>query len=63
MLERNDYTYNNAGMRLTNAISDANGPVRTEQYGRGRLTHRADMTGITGRCGRPSGPFREQPLS
>jgi len=33
VLVQNDYTYDNAGNRLTNQISDQNGPVRTEEYG------------------------------
>jgi RHS repeat-associated protein len=33
VLTQNDYTYNVAGMRLTNAISDVTGLVRTETYG------------------------------
>jgi hypothetical protein len=33
VLTQNDYTYNVAGMRMTNGISDVTGLVRTESYG------------------------------
>ncbi len=33
VLVQNDYTYDNNGNRLTNTISDATGPLRTETYG------------------------------
>jgi RHS repeat-associated protein len=37
-LVQNDYTYSNSGNRLTNQISDQNGPVRTEGYGYDQLS-------------------------
>jgi RHS repeat-associated protein len=33
LLVQNDYTYDDAGNRLTNALSDGGGPIRTEEYG------------------------------
>jgi len=33
LLFQNDYTYNNAGQRLTNKITSSDGSFRTEQYG------------------------------
>ncbi|MFN3648770.1 MAG: RHS repeat domain-containing protein [Armatimonadota bacterium] len=33
VLVQNDYTYDHAGNRLTNQLSDQNGVIRTEQYG------------------------------
>jgi RHS repeat-associated protein len=38
VLVQNDYTYSDTGNRLTNAISDQNGLVRTEQYGYDELS-------------------------
>ena len=37
-LVQNAYTYDNAGQRLSNAISDSTGLVRTETYGYDALT-------------------------
>jgi RHS repeat-associated protein len=33
LLVQNDYTYDDDGTRLTNALSDSGGPIRTESYG------------------------------
>jgi RHS repeat-associated protein len=38
VLVQNDYTYSNTGNRLTNQVSDAAGPIRTEQYGYDELS-------------------------
>jgi YD repeat-containing protein len=38
VLVQNDYTYATTGNRLTNALSDWTGPLRTEQYGYDELS-------------------------
>jgi len=43
VLVQNEYTYDAAGNRLTNQISDQNGPVRTEEYGYDALNRLTDV--------------------